>query len=126
MKKFISVFLCGLMVISLCLPASASGIEPPCEHKQTWIDETLKGETCRYVTYYYKKFCTKCGALLEQGTIVREKTSPSHTYTWVSLGCAGGEHTYERRCTKCGFVAECMTLKCYGNCIEFQSLKELQ
>lgn len=129
MKKIISVFLCTLMVIFLFLPASAapySYSNEYCTHSYTSIYENGKvEETCTTETYIYEKFCNNCGKKLEGGTIVRQKNSPSHTYTWVSIGCANGQHSYESRCTRCGFIVESMTLKCYGNCIEFQSIKTL-
>lgn len=126
MKKLIAVFLCPLMVILLFLPASASSSNPPCAHSNVKIYENGKvGETCTTETYIYEKFCNSCWEKLDGGTIVRQKNSPSHTYTWVSLGCANGQHSYESRCTRCGFIVESMTLKCYGNCIEFQSIKAL-
>lgn len=124
MKKLVSVFLSVLMVTSLFLPASA--IKAPCAHTNVtvYVKDKVK-ETCTKETYNFEKFCNDCGIKLEGGRMAFQKNPPTHIYAWVSIGCTGSQHTYERRCTKCGDATESMTVKCNGNCIEFQSLEGL-
>ena len=130
MKKLISMFLCALMLVSLFLPAAAAPYadseNPPCAHKSVTVHQGDKvGENCTTVTYNFYETCNFCGEKVRGGTMVLQKDPATHDFTWVTVGCGNGEHTYEYRCKKCGYASKSMTVKCPGNghCIELQSVK---
>ena len=144
------ILLCFLMVMHLCMPAFAveaptdspatlrssntSIVKPSsylglglfCDHSNSTINVgDIISEDCVKIVYNYTQTCNLCGKEITGGPLNVFKNPPSHTFTWVTFGCGGGQHTYERRCTKCGYAAESMTVRCNGNCIEFQSLDNL-
>lgn len=94
-----------------------------CSHadKDIYINDKV-GETCTHDIYNYIEVCNICGIVVAGGRTHIQKSTPTHTFTWITIGCNGVNHTYEYRCTKCGFVQQNMTRPCNGNCNELNSI----
>ena len=130
MKKLCSRFIAtGLFLALLLIPAVPASAASPddaskisvfasCTHTYTSIKTgPIINETCTTVSRNYREVCRDCGIEVKSGIITEYKDTPTHSFSWRSVGCNKKTHTYEKVCSKCGQKGETLTKACNGNCI---------